>query len=51
MLNSINKNRDEDSNYNCELTCVEPFKYKQIEGLPITLLKERVESLNIKIFK
>ena len=51
MLNSINKNRDEDSNYNCELTCIEPFEYKQIEGLPIILLKEKVESLDIKIFK
>jgi len=51
MLNSINKNKDEDSNYNCELTCIEPFEYKQIEGLPITLLKEKVESLDIKIFK
>ena len=51
MLNSINKNKDEDSNYNCELTCIEPFEYKQLEGLPITLLKEKVESLDIKIFK
>ena len=51
MLNSINKNRDEDSNYNCELTCIEPFLYKPIEGLPTTLLKEKVESLDIKIFK
>ena len=51
MLNSINKNREEDSNYNCELTCIEPFEYKQIEKLPITLLKERVESLNMKIFE
>ena len=52
MLNGINKNRDEDSNYNCELTCIEPFERKQIEGLPITtLLKEKVESLDIKIFK
>jgi hypothetical protein len=51
MLNSLNKNKDEDSNYNCELTCIEPFEYKQLEGLPITLLKEKVESLDIKIFK
>ena len=51
MLNSINRNRDEDGNYNCELTCIEPFAYKQIEGLPTTLFKEKVESLDIKIFK
>jgi len=51
MLNSINRNRDEDGNYNCELTCIEPFPNKQIEGLPITLFKEKVESLDIKIFK
>ena len=50
MLNSINKNRDEDSNYDCELTCIEPFSYKPIEGLPTTLLKEKVESLDIEIF-
>jgi hypothetical protein len=51
MLNSINRNIDEDDNYNCELTCIEPFLYKQIEGLPTILLKEKVESLDIKIFK
>ncbi len=51
MLNGINKNKDENNNYNCELICIEPFEFKQIEGLPITLLKEKVQSLDMQIFK
>ena len=50
MLNSLKKN-GEDPNYSCSLTCVEPFEYKMLEGLPINLIKEKVEMLDLDRFK
>jgi predicted O-methyltransferase YrrM len=51
MLNGIEKNKELESEYSCELTCIEPYEFGQLDGLPITLIKEKVESLDLKIFK
>jgi hypothetical protein len=50
MLNGINQNEIDDKNYSCEVTCIEPFLFEQLSGLPINLVKNKVESLDIKIF-
>ncbi len=50
MVNAIKYNKADDTNYECELACVEPFEYKSIENLPIDLIKKRIENIDIDIF-
>lgn len=51
MLNSIEKNEIEDMQFKCEISCVEPYEYSQLEGLPIKLIKEKVETIDPVVFK
>ena len=50
MINAINENLSRNSKDLCHLTCIEPFLFNQLDGLPIDLIKEKVESLDLKIF-
>lgn len=42
-LNAINKNKEENERYVCELICIEPYEYDWLEQLGIKVIRERVE--------
>ena len=46
-LNAIQKNKEEDANYNCEMICVEPFEHKWLDKLDIKLVRSMVEDVDI----
>ena len=49
-LNAIQKNKEEDANYNCEMICVEPFEHKWLDKLDIKLVRSMVEDVDISLF-
>ncbi len=50
VLNAIQKNKDNNKDYNCELSCIEPYEYKLIEKLPVNILKKKIEDVEISYF-
>ena len=52
MANSaILKNKELDKNYKCEHICIEPYEQEWLSKLEIKLIRERVEDLDINLFK
>ena len=51
IINGINKNKKEDNNYTCNVKCIEPYRFLSIETLPVQIIKEKVEVVNIELFK
>ena len=49
-LNAIQKNKEEDANYNCEMICVEPFEHKWLDKSDIKLVRSMVEDVDISLF-
>lgn len=45
---AISKNKEEDKSYSCEYVCVEPYKRKWLETLPVKLVRKRIESIEIE---
>lgn len=50
-LNAINKNKDENKEYECEIICVEPYEYEWLEQLGIKIIRDRVEKTSIELFQ
>jgi hypothetical protein len=48
---AIRKNREEDQNYSCNHTCVEPYENPWLEELDIEIIRKKVEDLPISVFK
>lgn len=48
---AIKKNKEEESQYNCEHICIEPFEQPWLEEIGIKVIREKVENVNIEIFK
>ena len=51
IINSINKNKEEDINYTCDVKCIEPYRFFSLEKLPVQIIKEKVEMVDMKLFK
>lgn len=49
--NAIHQNRKDDSNYNCEHICIEPFENDWLEQLDIKVVREMVETTDLSIYK
>ena len=49
-VKAIAKNKIEAPEHTCELTCVEPYRQHWLADLPVKLIKEPVEKLDIEIF-
>ena len=49
--NAISKNKAESDLYNCEHICIEPYEQPWLENFNIKLIREKVENINIDIFK
>ena len=50
MLNALAANRKNDSGYECDLTCVEPYEVSWLEELGISVLRTRVEEMDVDLF-
>lgn len=48
--NALQKNKSEDANYRYEQICVEPYEQHWLEKTGVTVLRERVESINKNVF-
>ncbi len=47
---SLSKNKEEDPNYNCAHTCIEPFHHDWLEKLPIKIVRMMVEEIDLQVF-
>lgn len=47
---AIQKNQDEDPSYTCEHACVEPYEMPWLEGLGVTVVRKKVEQLDLGFF-
>jgi predicted O-methyltransferase YrrM len=50
-INAIKKNQQIDPNYYCKHICLEPFEQPWLEELGVSVRREKVEKINIGIFK
>lgn len=48
---AIEKNKAEDSDYDCELICIEPYEAHWLEELGIQVIRDRLEHVPLDIFK
>ena len=51
MLQAMSMNKSDDASMQCELTCIEPFRYKPLTELPVNLITQRVESVPLEKFQ
>jgi hypothetical protein len=49
-LEAIKKAKEEDTSFDCTLTCIEPFEMDFLESLNVTLVRELVENVSPTIF-
>ena len=45
------QNKAEDKLYECEIICIEPYEMPWLEKMPIKVLRERVEDVNLDVFE
>lgn len=48
--NAIEKNKIENSNYNCKHTCIEPYEMEWLKEIEVELIREKVECVDISVF-
>lgn len=49
-VKAIYANHCDDVNYECEHICIEPYEMPWLEGLNVTLIREKVESVDVSFF-
>lgn len=48
---AINKNKEEDSSYQCSHTCIEPFEAPWLESTEANIIRDKVERVDPQIFQ
>ncbi|WP_309387362.1 class I SAM-dependent methyltransferase [Cerasicoccus frondis] len=48
---AVQANQQDDANYTCRHQCVEPYERHWLESLPVTVVREKVETLDLAIFQ
>ena len=49
-INAINKNKDENINYNCKHTCIEPYEMPWLESTWVNIIRKKLENIDLNIF-
>lgn len=49
--NAIKKNQSENSEYNCKITCIEPYEQPWLQELEVDLVRELVENIDVSFFQ
>ena len=44
-------NKCEDTNYNCKLTCIEPYEFKWLKNKEVNFIENIVENIDINLFR
>lgn len=50
-LESLNKNKEENENYSCHFTCIEPYEFKWLKNKGVMFIESIVEDVNPKVFQ
>ncbi len=50
-LLAITENKKDDSNYDCNVTCIEPYEMPWLEKTGVKVVREKVEALSIDYFR
>jgi len=50
-IKAINKNKEEDSSYNCEHYCIEPYEMPWLEKSGVTVIRKKVENVEKSFFR
>lgn len=50
-IESIKMNKCEDTNYNCKLTCIEPYEFKWLKNKEVNFIENIVENIDINLFR
>ena len=50
-IKAINRNKQDDPSYNCEHICIEPYEMPWLEQCGATIIRSKVEDVDISIFK
>lgn len=48
---AIQRNKSENNEYHCKHICIEPYNIPWLEQLDITVMREKVEKINLDLFK
>lgn len=49
-IRAVKKNIEEDPSYSCEHICIEPYEMPWLEKTPVKVLREKVETVDKKVF-
>lgn len=49
-INAINKNRHEDSGYECDHICIEPYEMPWLEDLNVSVVRKKAEEIELLFF-
>ena len=50
-VNAYKKNKQDDSSYDCKITCIEPYEEPWLEQLGVDILRSKLEDIDVSIFK
>ena len=50
-INALEENKKQDVNYNCEHICIEPYEMPWLEKTGVKVIREKVESLDMDVFR
>ena len=51
MVHAVEQNKIKDKMYNCKIQCIEPYEYKTLGKLHVSIIKERVEKNSLNMYK
>ncbi len=49
-VNAICKNKNDDTNYECEHICIEPYEMPWLEEISVSVVREKVEDIELSFF-
>ena len=50
-INALNKNKEENPDYECRHICIEPYEMPWLEKTPVSVIRKKVEDVNIDVFR
>ena len=49
-IKAINRNRDQDPNYECEHICIEPYEVPWLEDTGVSVIRKKIEEVELSFF-
>lgn len=51
MLNAVHRNKHEDSNYTCNIQCIEPYEVPWLESAGVEVIRKMVQEIDLEFFQ